>query len=178
MKASFFFLQIFLIYSILFQVHVQTNEDDLEEEIQTDEILTCNKWTQHPPEYLGSTKTGNEIRYVLSKEVKKKLTNLTRTRSQKNFHKSLALLQERLGVGGDLKPEDEEGLYNKEVVIQPKTAGLLTFLSWASQVRNFILVFSVFCSGVFLSHAARLLLCLLDFTKFFLYLSFLFYFYF
>ena len=31
-----------------FQMSTQTNEDNLDIEIQTDEINTCNKWTQFP----------------------------------------------------------------------------------------------------------------------------------
>ena len=32
------------------QVYVQTNDDNMEREIQTEEIETMTKWSQHPPE--------------------------------------------------------------------------------------------------------------------------------
>jgi hypothetical protein len=32
----------------MLQAHVQTNEDNLSEEVQTDEICYKNKWTQKP----------------------------------------------------------------------------------------------------------------------------------
>ncbi|XP_067012310.2 cytoplasmic dynein 2 intermediate chain 1 [Anabrus simplex] len=38
------------------QVHVQTNEDNLSEEIQTDRILMKNKWTQKPVTFHANTK--------------------------------------------------------------------------------------------------------------------------
>ncbi|KAK6639390.1 hypothetical protein RUM43_007663 [Polyplax serrata] len=91
------------------QIHVQTNEDDLEEEIQTDEITKCNKWTQNPPEYLGNRKTDGVANHVLTKE-------------------------ERLGVGGDRPPEEDNQPFGKEIVVQTKTNGLVNFLSWSSQM--------------------------------------------
>ena len=36
--------------SINFQQKVQTNDDLLDIEVQTDEIEESNKWTQYPPE--------------------------------------------------------------------------------------------------------------------------------
>lgn len=36
--------------SLSFQAYIQTNEDNLDREIQTEEIETSEKWTQHPAE--------------------------------------------------------------------------------------------------------------------------------
>ena len=37
---------------IFVQAYVQTNEDNMDQEIQTEEIEEADKWTQHPPEEL------------------------------------------------------------------------------------------------------------------------------
>ena len=37
------------------QAYVQTNDDNIDREVQTEEIEEREKWTQHPPEnYTGS----------------------------------------------------------------------------------------------------------------------------
>lgn len=37
-----------------FQAYVQCNEDNADRDIQTEEIETCEKWTQHLPEHNGA----------------------------------------------------------------------------------------------------------------------------
>ena len=32
------------------QAYIQTHDDDIEREIQTEEVDSLSKWTQHPPE--------------------------------------------------------------------------------------------------------------------------------
>lgn len=36
------------------QAYVQSNEDNADRDIQTEEIEVCEKWTQHPPEHSGA----------------------------------------------------------------------------------------------------------------------------
>lgn len=36
------------------QAYVQCNEDNVDRDVQTEEVETCEKWTQHPPEYSGA----------------------------------------------------------------------------------------------------------------------------
>lgn len=52
-----------------FQVHVQTNEDDLDEETQTDAIVASNKWTQKPVQFVSVNKEGEKAVYMPLKEV-------------------------------------------------------------------------------------------------------------
>ena len=34
----------------MLQAYIQTNDDNIDRDIQTDEIETTEKWSQHPPE--------------------------------------------------------------------------------------------------------------------------------
>ncbi|XP_044736693.1 cytoplasmic dynein 2 intermediate chain 1 [Chrysoperla carnea] len=43
------------------QIYSQTNDEDLSEEVQTDEIEMKNMWTQNPTEYCGKIKTIEDI---------------------------------------------------------------------------------------------------------------------
>lgn len=36
------------------QAYVQCNEDNADRDVQTEEVETCEKWTQHPPESGGA----------------------------------------------------------------------------------------------------------------------------
>ncbi|XP_037550149.1 cytoplasmic dynein 2 intermediate chain 1 [Nematolebias whitei] len=56
------------------QAYVQCNEDNADRDIQTEEIETCEKWTQHPPEHNVACGDPN-----LSQEARE------RTRSELNF---------------------------------------------------------------------------------------------
>ncbi|XP_017261788.1 cytoplasmic dynein 2 intermediate chain 1 isoform X2 [Kryptolebias marmoratus] len=56
------------------QAYVQCNEDNVDQDIQSEEIEVCEKWTQHPPEHIGACGDPN-----LSQEARDK------TRSELNF---------------------------------------------------------------------------------------------
>jgi hypothetical protein len=43
------------------QAHVQTNEDNLSEEVQTDEIKYKNKWTQKPVSFQTKNSSVDEV---------------------------------------------------------------------------------------------------------------------
>lgn len=74
--TAFNWIDIFLFY-YFDQAYVQTNDDAIDRDIQTEEIDTRSKWTQHPPEdFAGSGSkfmtTGNFLRiYVLFEKVPK-----------------------------------------------------------------------------------------------------------
>ncbi|KAJ9586214.1 hypothetical protein L9F63_020123 [Diploptera punctata] len=91
------------------QAHAQTNEDDLSQEVQTDEIVYKNKWTQKPVSFetkshSKKTKSGKEDIILFS--------------------------QENLGVGGDTLEDDPDSWKQR---IKVNTVRLNQFLSSAGQ---------------------------------------------
>lgn len=46
--------------SVSTQAYVQTNDDNLERDVQTEEIEMTNRWTQHPPEGRHGCGTADE----------------------------------------------------------------------------------------------------------------------
>ncbi|KAJ4431633.1 hypothetical protein ANN_20232, partial [Periplaneta americana] len=94
------------------QAHVQTNEDDLSQEVQTDEIHYKSKWTQKPVSF----RTKNEDSEALD-EV-------------------MIFSQDHLGVGGDSMEEDPDSWKER---IKVDTVRLNQFLSSAGQVISVLL---------------------------------------
>ena len=47
-----------------FQAYVQTNDDNVDRDIQTEEVDSRQKWTQHPPEDFAGC--GRKFRFLLS----------------------------------------------------------------------------------------------------------------
>ncbi|KDR24443.1 WD repeat-containing protein 60 isoform X2 [Zootermopsis nevadensis] len=93
------------------QAHVQTNEDNLSEEVQTDEIRYKNKWTQKPVSFQ-------------TKNVKSSVDEVT------------IFSQDHLGVGGD-SVEDDTDSWKERLNID--TLRLSQFLSSAGQVVSVLL---------------------------------------
>uniref|UniRef100_A0A1B6DU89 WD repeat-containing protein 60 n=1 Tax=Clastoptera arizonana TaxID=38151 RepID=A0A1B6DU89_9HEMI len=93
------------------QMHSQTGEDDISEETQTEEITTCNKWTQHPVSFSSPDKM-----------------------NQHEFIQTFS--QERLGVGGEMTLLD-----NQEWLTSPKinSIKLNEFISSAGEVMLILL---------------------------------------
>jgi hypothetical protein len=54
------FTYIRIVFPVL-QAHVQTNEDNLCEEVQTDEIKCKNKWTQKPVSFQTRNSSVDEV---------------------------------------------------------------------------------------------------------------------
>nr|CAD7255791.1 unnamed protein product [Timema shepardi] len=96
------------------QALAQTNEDNLSEEVQTDEIICKNKWTQKPVSFC--TKIDSKIN-----DKKKDL---------------LMFSQEHLGVGGDFLEENALGWSNR---IKTDSARFNQFLSTTGQVMLILL---------------------------------------
>ncbi|XP_069694505.1 cytoplasmic dynein 2 intermediate chain 1 [Periplaneta americana] len=94
------------------QAHVQTNEDDLSQEVQTDEIHYKSKWTQKPVSF----RTKNEDSEALD-EV-------------------MIFSQDHLGVGGDSMEENPDSWKER---IKVDTVRLNQFLSSAGQVISVLL---------------------------------------
>lgn len=95
------------------QVQVQTNEDALSEEVQTEEVLTRNKWTQRPPHI--------SVRPAQKGEAEE----------EEEGHHHLPGPEDYLGVGGDLDP-DEMAKMTRKI---DSSGHIAAFLSSASQVN-------------------------------------------
>ena len=71
-----------------YQVYIQTNDDNLERDTQTEDIEVVTKWTQHPPE--GATGCGttddkkNDETEAMSKDDEDKLTSFLQRSCQVN----------------------------------------------------------------------------------------------
>ncbi|XP_033494622.1 cytoplasmic dynein 2 intermediate chain 1 isoform X1 [Epinephelus lanceolatus] len=68
------------------QAYVQCNEDNANRDIQTEEIETCQKWTQHPPEHSGACGDPNSSQEARDKSElnfdSQRLTEFLRSASQ------------------------------------------------------------------------------------------------
>ncbi|XP_049420831.1 cytoplasmic dynein 2 intermediate chain 1 isoform X2 [Epinephelus fuscoguttatus] len=68
------------------QAYVQCNEDNADRDIQTEEIETCQKWTQHPPEHSGACGDPNSSQEARNKSElnfdSQRLTAFLRSASQ------------------------------------------------------------------------------------------------
>ncbi|PSN50801.1 hypothetical protein C0J52_13915 [Blattella germanica] len=101
------------------QAHVQTNEDNLSEEVQTDEIVYKNKWTQKPVSF----ETKNQAKLDPGQEI-------------------IMFSQNHLGVGSDSLEEDSDAWKERMKV---NTVRMNQFISSAGQARRTVSESEMLC---------------------------------